>query len=198
MPGGRCVRPSATTRSIWNTQNRLILNIVEAVIEDKRTHNEDNALAGIALAINPAEDVRFESESRVIEYVLSPEWTRLYETWNLAFITANMQSLQLFYPKLLIPQVLCAESNDYMFNRALSLWTSINFYLLTKASKRPETELSGKEALARRWGEINLGYAREYVKKENGRELRGLGDLIYLPLEAIKSRLKGVLGLTID
>ena len=185
-------------KGVRDRQNRLILNIVEAVIEDKRTHNEDNALTGIALAINPAEDVRFESESRVIEYVLSPEWTRLYETWNLAFITANMQSLQLFYPKLLIPQVLCAESNDYMFNRALSLWTSINFYLLTKASKRPETELPGKEALARRWGEINLGYAREYVKKENGRELRGLGDLIYLPLEAIKSRLKGVFGLTID
>ncbi len=178
--------------------NRLILNILEAVIEDQRTGYRDNALAGVALAINPVEDVWIESGNQAFKYQLSSRWTSLYETWNLAFITANMPNLHLLYPKLLIPQVLCADSNDYIFNRSLSLWTSINFYLLAKASKRAEIELPGKEALAKRWGEINLVHARAYVKEHNGRELRGLGDILALPMGAIKSRLNSAFGLDLD
>lgn len=145
----------------------LTLNILEAVLTDKRQGLRNNALTGVALILTPPEDVRLLSENRALEYLLSPEWTSLYETWNLAFISGNMDNLDLLYPKLLIPQVLNAQSNKYLFNRALSLWGAINFYLFRKAKQHPDVILPNHEEIAQLWGELNYKYAQEYVIQEN-------------------------------
>ncbi len=154
----------------------LTLNILEAVITDTRKEFRDNALTGVALTINPPEDIRLTGEHRALEYLLSPKWTSLYETWNLAFISGNMDNLDLLYPKLFIPQVLNAQSNEYLFNRALSLWVSINFYLFRKALNKPDLDLPGRPQIATRWGEINYKYAKEYVAQEHGVAIIGKGQ----------------------
>lgn len=176
-------------------RNGLVLNIIEAVLADRKSGFRENSIAGVGLAINPPEVVQVSGENRFIEYGLSQRWASLYESWNFAFITGNMENLELLYPKLLIPQVLAAPSNEYLFNRALSLWVSINFDLFAKARGR-KTTLPNADRLAAAWGEVNLKYAQAFVREENEFELRGLGDLLRAPVQSwaadiIGSRIHG-------
>lgn len=149
----------------------LVLNITEAVVTDNLQGHRNNALVGIGLSLNPLESVALEGEERILRYYLSQEWTSLYETWNLAFITGKMDNLHLLYPKLLIPSVIDAPSNDYLFNRSLALWTGINFYLLNKLAKASVVHLPKAKELSLLWGEINLKYAKAYVWEENNVDL---------------------------
>ncbi|MGK7954693.1 MAG: hypothetical protein AB4063_05455 [Crocosphaera sp.] len=151
----------------------LTLNILEAVITDKRKGFRNNALTGLALIVTPPKDVILTPEKRALEYLLSSQWTELYETWNLAFISGNMDNLDLLYPKLLIPSVLNASPHQYLFNRALSLWAAINFYLFRKASNQSDINLPNASRIAQLWGEINLKYAREYLRQNSPIELIG-------------------------
>lgn len=143
----------------------LTFNILEASVAENLNGFNDNAMAGIALVINPAEDVRMVGDRRFIEYELSQEWVSLYESWNLAFITGNVQYLNLLYPKLLLPAVIDAEPDDYIFNRALSLWLSTNFFLFAQITGKPDLSIPNRELLTQLWGEINLKAAEELVLK---------------------------------
>ena len=185
----RKVGNSFTAEETRVRQGGLVLNVIEAVVTDRAHGNHDNALAGVALAINPPKSVSIVGNNAAIEYELSQEWASLYETWNLAFITVNMDNLQLLYPKLLIPQVMNAPKNEYLFNRALALWTSINFYLFGKAVHKPDMDLPGKVELAKLWGPINLKYAKELVKKENNRDLKDFSILLTKPVTEINSQI---------
>ena len=94
--------------------------------------------------------------------------TKLYQSWNLAFILENMKDLYLFLPKLLIPSVLSADENAYLMTRTMALWTTINFALfhdinlLKFGKKLPKLDVSQK--LAKKLGQINLKYAKEVIK----------------------------------
>ena len=59
----------------------------------------------------------------------SQKWASDYLTWNLAFITGNQGDFDLLLPKLLIPSVISADPEQFMFRRVYSLWLSINFCL---------------------------------------------------------------------
>ncbi len=156
----------------------LTLNLLEAVITDKRKGFRNNALTGLALIVTPPKDVILTQETRALEYLLSSQWTRLYETWNLAFISGNMDNLDLLYPKLLIPSVLNAPAPEYLFNRALSLWSAINFYLFRKANGQLEIKLPLSSEIAQLWGEINLKYAQQYIKKDKDFFLSRLNEIV--------------------
>ena len=93
-----------------------------------------------------------------------------------AVITDTRKEFRDNAPKLFIPQVLNAQSNEYLFNRALSLWVSINFYLFRKALNKPDLDLPGRPQIATRWGEINYKYAKEYVAQEHGVAIIGKGQ----------------------
>jgi hypothetical protein len=137
----------------------LGLNILEATT-DETTHGYfDNALAGGAMILHPLRGAQVLGDNRVLEYDLSQAWTSLYETWNLAFITANVRHPNLLFPKLLIPQVIDATPGEYIFKRVLALWVSIDFYLFAEIQGE-NVEIPNADALARLWGRINLGYAR--------------------------------------
>lgn len=175
--------------TLFIQQSGLALNIIEAMTTEKLHGYNNNALTGVALAINPFKEMKYNEENNQIHYLMAPEWCSLYETWNLAFITGNMDNLDILYPKLLIPQVIGADSDKYITNRGIALWASINFYLFRKVRGKQDLVMPGSRELATRWGEINIKYAREYVKKINGTDLNGYNLLFTMPLENLKNKI---------
>lgn len=174
-------------------QNSLKFNILEAAITENHNGYHDNAMAGIALTINPFSTVRVDEEDRFLEYEQSQEWNSLYESWNLAFITANMPHFGMLYPKLLIPSVIDADPDDYLFNRALSLWVSLNFHLFAQLNQKPDFEIPNREELSLLWSEINHKYGKELVLANQGVALENFGYLLGMTYETLWGQLKMLL-----
>jgi hypothetical protein len=135
--------------------------------------------------MNPYQEVRINEATRSIDYETSPEWNALYTSWNLAFITSQLPNMNLFYPKLFIPHVINAEPEKFLFQRALALWTTLNFHLLSVLHDKPSVEFPEHTKIAERWGEVNLKYAKAYAKQFNHIEFDTYGDLLKLPLNRI-------------
>lgn len=170
---------------VTSRQNGLVINIVEAVVTDRSKGFRNNALTGVALAVTPPEQVLIKTPGNFFEYPLSQSWTSLYETWNMAFITGNMPNLNILYPKLLIPRVIAAKHNAYLFNRALSLWLAINFDLFAK-TRGEHLELPNAKALAKLWGDINIDYAQDFFRTRKERNLRGFSELLSIPFDLVQ------------
>ncbi|MBF0312956.1 MAG: hypothetical protein HQK52_06045 [Oligoflexia bacterium] len=171
-------------------KTKLILNIAEAIAADYFANFKNNLLAGVALAINPYTKAEIEGEKKAYEQHFSPGWTSLYETWNMAFITGNINNLHLVYPKLLIPSVINADSKDYIFNRSLSLWLTLKFTLFAKANDANELKLPNSKELAEVWGEVNAQHAKDFVKRTNGTELNGISDLFLIPIKGVGNKIR--------
>jgi hypothetical protein len=138
----------------------LVTNVMEATIADFASGFPYNAEAGEMLAKDHPSVIRIVGPNRVIEYVNRMEYAQLYETWNLAFITGNLDYLNMLYPKLLIPSVLLADANSYLYHRVLALSLSINFYLMASLQNKPRINFEGSRELAALWGHINIRYAK--------------------------------------
>ncbi len=99
---------------------------------------------------------------------LSEEWKNLYLTWNMAFILGELNNLHYLFPKLLIPSVLCAKSDNFLGVRIISLWVSINNALFLNFNHTEKlTAPENRKEMAELWGEINRKYAEAFYKKNN-------------------------------
>ncbi len=156
----------------------LSINILEATLTDSFKGNTDNAMAGIAMIMNPAPSVYLKGDERKIGYAFNQEWTSLYETWNLSFITGHLPNLHILYPKLIIPEVMDASPEDYVFNRVLALGLSANFTILAQAQGKPTVNLPQATEIAKIWGAVNETYATAYVAKYNQKNLRNYRFLL--------------------
>ena len=108
---------------------------------------------------------------------LSEDWTSLYLTWNMAFILGQLNNLHYLFPKLLIPSLLCSNSENFLGVRIVSLWISINSALLlnfhpVKKVKAPKH----RRVMAEAWGEINQRYAEDHYKTEVNADVSELSD----------------------
>lgn len=178
-------------RDLLNRQRSLTVNILEAVYTENRNDFKDNALAGIALAINPLDDLYLDGLDNAIVYKVNQDWVNLYQSWNLAFVTGNINNLHLVYPKLLIPTVLSATPNEYIFSRALALWPTVNFLVHVKSKGRQELSFPEQRRLGQLWGEINRTYAEQYVRRYNGKDLTSYTDILGVGLRQLKSYIFG-------
>ena len=138
----------------------LGVNIAEAVLADGLHGFSKNARAGLELDLHPATKVWVSGDNRSVNFNLSQDWDSLYESWNMAFIAGNRPNHQLLFPKLLIPQVIDAKPEEYIYNRALALWLTENFQLFNRIEKKAPVVIPGGAEMAKRWGEINLAYGR--------------------------------------
>jgi len=145
----------------------LTLNVVEATTADLFHGYFDNARVGKALASIGPSAIKVTGANRTIQYVGTMEYAQHYETWNLAFITGNLEFHNMLYPKLLIPSVLLADANDYLYHRVLALWLSINFYLMGYLSQHTPIVIPGKEEISKLWGKVNLRYIN-YMQAQKG------------------------------
>ena len=121
------------------------------------------------VAVRSAEVV---GEGRVIKQVLPDGWVPLYQSWNLVFLMANLDNLDLLLPKLLIPTVLDAEPEDYLFRRGVVLWYVANmtlFCLVSDEGERPQ-RIGGLQAWAEPWAERTLEASEGFLDEHLGRD----------------------------
>ena len=97
--------------------NALSVNIMEAVLEDERNQNFDNAQAGVILAKFPHTREHNNKTgsgpchlSPSLQFFQCPQplplyWADLYSSWNLAFVS-EFPDFVYYIPKLLIPSVI--------------------------------------------------------------------------------------------
>lgn len=97
---------------------------------------------------------------------LSQQWTSLYTSWNMAFVLGNLRDLDIIFPKLFIPSILNAESENFLGARFISLWLTINHAIFRKARKIEITGPENKHEMANAWSKINKKYALELAKQE--------------------------------
>jgi len=96
---------------------------------------------------------------------LSEEWVSLYLSWNMAFILGELNNLHYLFPKLLIPSLLCSESDNFIGVRIISLWISVNSSLFLNFNNIEKiTGPSHRKEMAVAWGEINQRYAQILFK----------------------------------
>ncbi|MBI4139749.1 hypothetical protein HY483_02185 [Candidatus Woesearchaeota archaeon] len=100
-------------------------------------------------------------------FSLSQRWVSLYGTWNMTFILGNMDELDLLFPKLFIPSLINAKTENAGGVRLISLWISVNNFFFRKCDRiRTVQGPRKKEVMARAWAEINKKYAFDLAKRE--------------------------------
>lgn len=170
--------------------NELIrINIYEAGITDYKKGLKTNAICAHELSediknnppcaifkkknVEPEDntDVFYKSITEkenlfpVVEF--SQDWVSLYITWNMSFILNDLDDLDIIFPKLLIPSIINAESENFVGARIISLWLSVNHVFFRRCDKK--TIVIGpkkKVAIAKAWAEINKRYAFDLAKRE--------------------------------
>lgn len=141
----------------------LRLNISEATIADTLQCNFSNAYVGRTLLSSRIQALSKCKEGLLHQHFGSDDWSPLYETWNLAFVLGNLENLHIVLPKLLIPSVIDASPDEYLFYRGISLWVTINLYLLHNLHHKEPVILPEeiKTPLVAIWGEVNARYAQD-------------------------------------
>ncbi len=188
-------------QSLTTRQVSLSVNILEALLTENKHGFKANALTGVGLAVNPFFNAWVDNKDPfngfiMYEFTGGGQWTSLYETWNLAFVTGNEENLHLIYPKLFIPSVINAKPNEYLFNRANSLWATANFVIFAKSPlaaqdqndpdrKRTLPSFEGHKKLATPWGVLNADYAEAYVKEHDKANLRSFWSMLWLVIKKI-------------
>ena len=138
-------------------------NIAEACGADLYFGLRDNARAGFDMIMNAATQVSVAGKERAVKYNLSQDWDSLYETWNMAFVS-TLNNVDRRFAKLLIPQVIDAKPEDYIFNRGLALWLTLNFDHFHAIENRKNVTLPNSRRIAEIWGSINRRYGERLGK----------------------------------
>ena len=157
----------------------LPMNIIEAMFEDIRLGNRDNAASAWPLVkdrpgswarkAKTGEVTARWSEDRkaiLLSFALPRRWADLYATWNLAFVS-HYGDFPYWMTKLLIPQVNGYQDSpeEYLHNRVLALYCHLHYM----GFGRIDLARQGRnaidwhdEALTKLWSSINRESADKY------------------------------------
>ncbi|MBI3632034.1 MAG: hypothetical protein HY225_01125 [Candidatus Vogelbacteria bacterium] len=106
---------------------------------------------------------------------LTQQWTSLYTSWNMAFVLSEIDNLDIVFPKLLIPTLIDAESDNFIGIRYISLWLTINTFVFRKVDATPcVLGPENKKETAQAWAKINKKYAFELAQRETHENSRRL------------------------
>ena len=158
--------------------NSLVVNIMEAVLEDERQEYFDNAETGLILAKYPhtkeydnrtgSGPCQFSSNGQILlcPQPLTVHWANLYSTWNLAFVS-HYPDFVYFMPKLLIPSVSNYQDNPaaYISIRVLALYTFIQWLVNWTLFKKGEKIQWSESSLTKDWGMANDISRQDYVQR---------------------------------
>ena len=157
----------------------LPMNIIEAMFEDIRLGNRDNAASAWPLVkdrpgswareAKTGEVAASWSEDRkaiLLSFALPRRWADLYATWNLAFVS-HCGDFPYLMTKLLIPQVNGYQDSpeEYIYNRLLALYCQLHY----TGFGRVDLARQGRdaidwhdEALTKLWSSVNRESAEKY------------------------------------
>jgi len=167
------VDPYQFPKKSWS--NELVLNILEAMIQDNFLGNFDNAYAGEILAkyscgdkgydvLNGAKPSTISASNLLIPCTppLTKHWADLYSAWNIAFVT-RFKDFLYFWCKLLIPSVSGYQSQPevYMNNRVIAL----NIFANYKGNRYDSIMDWGDRQLTKDLGEVNRRSGEDYIRR---------------------------------
>lgn len=152
-------RGDLTAKDLKGKNRGLMANLLEATLTDTWRRNFDNAKAGVKLTQHLTQKLWVNDENEVVQEMVNG-WSPLYETWNLAFVIGNLDDLQLFLPKLLIPEVIDAPEEIYLYKRGITLWVTANIVLLNLSKETVRDSIGPYPQAARVWGSINKEQAK--------------------------------------
>ena len=138
----------------------LSINILEAVVTDACHGFFENAEAGLSLMGHPMKSCHLSEDRKSIEFVLPSGCEAWYHSWNLAFVLGNLSYPRILLPKLLIPSVISARNDQYLYHRIIALWASMNWYLFAELNGEVKKEIPIAKELAKILGKINKDYAQ--------------------------------------
>jgi hypothetical protein len=177
--------------------NELIrINIYEAGITEYKNNLKINAISAYELSEdiknNPPSTI-FKRKSVIPEKNTDPfyasitkkenlfssikfnqDWISLYVTWNMAFVLGNLKNVDIIFPKLLIPSVINAESDNFMGARIISLWMTINHDIFRHYEKTEFLGPTNKTEMAIAWSKINKKYAFDLANRETHEDSKTL------------------------
>lgn len=161
------------------TRVLLPVNIIEAMFEDIRLGNRDNAASAWPLvkdrpgswgreAQTDEVAARWSNDRKAIllSFALPRRWADLYATWNLAFVS-HYGDFPYLMTKLLIPQVNGYQDSpeEYIYNRLLALYCQLHY----TGFGRVDLARQGRhaidwhdEALTKLWSAVNRESAEKY------------------------------------
>lgn len=165
----------------------LPMNIIEAMFEDIRLGNRDNAASAWPLvkdrpgsSTDDAKTLevaaRWSADGKAISlsFALPRSWADLYATWNLAFVS-HYGDFPYLMTKLLIPQVNGYQDSpeEYLYNRVLALYCQLHhmgFGRVDLAKQGRDAIDWHDEALTKLWSRVNRESAEKYSEAVKRRE----------------------------
>lgn len=164
-------RKSLGKKDLTAKNKGLFLNIKEARLADLVGGFYHNATVAAVLADSRVKKlwVKGDDTQGVVLQEFAEGWPSLYETWNLAFVLGNLVDLPIILPKLLVPSVINAEPDEYLYYRGLALWVTTNCILQKRLHGiKPIKTPPLFKTIAHVWGEINVKYAEKFVALHAG------------------------------
>jgi hypothetical protein len=161
------------------TRLLLPVNIIEAMFEDVRIGQRDNAASAWPLVKDRPGSwdrktdtggiaARWSDDRKAIllSFALPRQWADLYATWNLAFVS-HYRDFPYLMAKLLIPQVNGYQDapEEYIYNRVLALYCHLHFMGFGRVDflrQGREPFDWHDEALTALWSTVNRESAQQY------------------------------------
>jgi len=157
---------------------QLPLNIIEAKTVEVSRGYLHNAKVALTLATEKpggklnnctgSGPAQISADGKAIDLHLPfpLQWTDLYETWNMAFVTI-FKRWPYYLAKLLIPHVSDYHSHPsgFIYNRALGLYIHINWGWMGNiyGRKTPGHDMNWHSpTLTRNWGRANYEFVNDY------------------------------------
>lgn len=105
---------------------------------------------------------------KMSKFGIDKEWRDLYNSWNLRFVLANIDTV--FVPlKLLVPSVFSAQPDNYKEARTVSLFLVANLFINEKTHHNSifqcNFKLDNVDAILTQWGMINHHYASRILNR---------------------------------
>jgi hypothetical protein len=172
----------------------LPLNIIEAMFEDIRLGNRDNAASAWPLVKDrpgsSAHDAKTgkvgaswsrDGRAILLSFALPRRWADLYATWNLAFVS-HYGDFPYLMTKLLIPQVNRYQDSpeEYIYNRLLALYCQLHYtgFGRVDLARQGRDGIDWRdEELTRLWSGVNRESAEKYAEAVKQLERSALGKL---------------------
>ena len=148
-------------RAVLSVQRLLALNIIEAAYVDLQGGLDENVALALALAVQAQGRLPHLSSARQLRYPLGKDWVDAYNAWNMGYVS-QFNDLQ-FFPKLLIPSVLCNSHDDRATSWFSARAASLKLFILYQTNRGSEkltkyNVVVFSEALRREWGRATLEY----------------------------------------
>lgn len=147
-------------RALVGMQSLMALNIVEAAYVDLQQGLDDNVAIALALATHAQGAIPQVTSEDLFRWPLGKDWVDAYNAWNLAFV-AQFHDIQ-FFPKLLIPSVLCSDGaghETFAAARVPTLKLFMVYYANRQArGKSQYNVVAWPDRVRRAWGRAIMKY----------------------------------------